>query len=363
MKVVICWPQISAYMAACWRALARCEGVSVFVLAFSAERDAAFSQATMAGLSCELLDPVKRQDAAYVRECVAAQSPDVVVIPGWLHAPYSALAMDPALASVKFVMGIDTPFSGSWRQRLARLKIGRLIDRMDLVVVAGERAFRLARYLKVPEEKILRGVYGYDDESLAHVQQERAADWPRSFLYVGRYVEDKAIDVLLEGYARYRNAVDGAWPLTCCGTGEMDWAMGGAAGVTDVGFVQPGELPEILLRHGVFVLASRFEPWGVALAEAMASGLPAICTEACGASIDLVRHLHNGVLIPTDDAEALARAMGWMHAHADRLPEMGRRAREFAIPFSAQRWAERWHERLLRLNRSRFTAKNPTAPR
>jgi glycosyltransferase involved in cell wall biosynthesis len=350
MKVVICWPQISGYMAACWRALARCEGVSLFVLAFSAERDAAFSQATMAGLNCELLDPVRRHDSAYVRERVAAQSPDVIVIPGWLHAPYSALAMDPALASVKFVMGIDTPFSGSWRQRLARLKIGRLIDRMDLVVVAGERAFQLARYLKVPEGKILRGVYGYDDELLAIVQQERSPDWPRSFLYVGRYVQDKAIDVLLEGYARYRKGASGPWPLTCCGTGPMATAVGAAPGVTDLGFVQPAELPRILLQHGVFVLASRFEPWGVALTEAMASGLPAICTEACGASIDLVRHLHNGLLIPTDDAGALSDAMGWMQAHADQLPEMGRRAREFAVAFSAQRWAQRWCERLLRLN-------------
>jgi glycosyltransferase involved in cell wall biosynthesis len=350
MKIVICWPQISGYMAACWRALARCEGVSLFVLAFSAERDAAFSHATMAGLSCELLDPIKRHDSAYVHLRVAAQSPDVIVIPGWLHAPYSALAMDPAFASVSFVMGIDTPFSGSLRQRVARLKIGRLIDRMDLVVVAGERAFQLARYLKVPEGKILRGVYGYDDELLPYVQQERQPDWPRSFLYVGRYVQDKAIDVLLEGYAQYRKEVDGPWPLTCCGTGPMATAVAGAPGVTNLGFVQPTELPRILLHHGVFVLASRLEPWGVALAEAMASGLPAICTEACGASIDLVRHLHNGMLIPTDDAQALAEAMGWMHAHADQLPEMGRRAREFAIPFSAQQWASRWHERLTRLH-------------
>jgi glycosyltransferase involved in cell wall biosynthesis len=126
----------------------------------------------------------------------------------------------------------------------------------------------------------------------------------------------------------------------------MATAVAGAPGVTDLGFVQPAELPGILLHHGVFVLASRFEPWGVALAEAMASGLPAICTEACGASIDLVRHLHNGLLIPTEDAGALAQAMGWMQAHADQLPEMGRRAREFAVAFASEEWAGRWHERL-----------------
>jgi glycosyltransferase involved in cell wall biosynthesis len=351
MRVVICWPQISGYMAACWRALAKCDGISLFVLAFSAERDAAFSQATMAGLDFELLDPIKRHDVAYVRDRVAAQRPDIVVIPGWLHPPYSALANDPAMTSVKFVMGIDTSFTGSWRQRLARLKIGRLIDRMDLVVVAGERAFQLARHLNVPEAKILRGVYGYDDELLRYVQEERTPDWPRGFLYVGRYVHEKAIDVLQDGFMQYRASVDDPWPLTCCGMGPMAKAVAAAPGVANLGFVQPADLPRILLQHGAFVFVSRFEPWGVALAEAMASGLPPICSEACGASVELVRHLHNGLLIPTENPSALAEAMRWMHSHHDQLPEMGRRAREFALPFAAERWAQRWDERLKRLVR------------
>jgi len=351
MKVVICWSHVSGYMAACWRALANCKEVQLSVIAFAPEGDAAFSHQIMAGLSCELLDPIKRNDASYVLERVRLLHPDVVVIPGWLHPPYVAAANGSELASVPFVMGIDTSFTGSWRQRLGRLKIGRLIDRMDLIVVAGERSFQLARSLKVPEAKILRGVYGYDDQRLTFVQEERLKDWPRSFLYVGRYVPEKAIDVLLDGYARYRRLVAGPWPLTCCGSGAMAAAIAGAPGVVDYGFLQPPEMPRVLLKHGAFVLVSRFEPWGVALAEAMASGLPAICSEACGASVELVRHLHNGLLVPTEDPSALADAMRWMHMHHDQLSEMGRRAREFAIPYAAERWAERWYERLKRHSR------------
>ena len=346
MKVVICWSHVSGYMAACWRALAKREGVQLHVIAFAPEGDAAFSQNIMEGLSCELLDPVKRNDAAYVRDCVASHAPDVVVIPGWLHHPYVLLANEAKLKQARFVMGIDTSFTGSWRQRVARLKVGRLIDRMDLIVVAGERAFHLARSLKVPEAKILRGVYGYDDEPLAPIHKERSADWPRSFLYVGRYVHEKSIDVLLDAYSRYRDVVDAPWPLACCGTGVMGKEIRAATGVTDHGFIQPSELPRVLLQHGAFIFPSRFEPWGVALAEAMASGLPAICSEACGASVELIRHLHNGLLIPTNDADALANAMCWMHQNPARLPEMGCQARAFAIPFAAERWAERWHERL-----------------
>jgi len=174
-------------------------------------------------------------------------------------------------------------------------------------------------------------------------------DWPRKFLYVGRYVHEKAIDVLQEGFLRYRKSVDDPWSLTCCGTGVLTKAIAAAPGVANIGFVQPAELPRIMLVHGAFVFVSRFEPWGVALAEAMASGLPAICSEACGASVELIRHLHNGLLIPTEDPSALAEAMLWMHSHHNRLPEMGRHAREFALPFAAEQWAQRWYDRLNRL--------------
>jgi glycosyltransferase involved in cell wall biosynthesis len=351
MKVVICWSHVSGYMAACWRALAERPDVELSIIAFAPEGDAAFSQSIMAGLRYELLDPIKRNDSDYIRERVSSLAPDVVVIPGWLHPPYVALASDSKLQRVRFVMGIDTSFTGSWRQRLARLKIGKLIDRMDLVVVAGERAFQLAKHLKVPDAKILRGVYGYDDRWLALTQQERSKDWPRHFLYVGRYVPEKAIGVLLDGYSRYRDSVDDPWPLTCCGTGPMAHTIAAAKGVLNLGFIQPADLPNLFLKHGAFVFVSRFEPWGVALAEAMASGLPAICSEAVGASVELVRHLHNGLLIATDHASALADAMRWMHEHYDRLPEMGQRAREFAMPFAAQRWAERWHERMTHIIR------------
>ena len=54
------------------------------------------------------------------------------------------------------------------------------------------------------------------------------------------------------------------------------------------------------------------------LAEAAASGLPLICTTACGAGVDLVRPVFNGLLTGPGDVEGLARAMRWMHEHEDR---------------------------------------------
>ena len=342
MKVVICWSHVSGYMAACWRALAAKPEIELHVIAFAPEGNAAFAPAVVSGLHCELVNHNQRDDADFIAARVIEAKPDVVMIPGWLHRPYSALAREKELANARFVMGIDTSYTGSIRQRLGRVKVGRLIDRMDLVVVAGERAFQLARALRVAEAKILRGVYGYDDVPLAEVSRQRESPLPRKFLYVGRYVPEKGLDVLFGAYEKYRSTVSDPWALNCAGKGPIPMS----GGAVDLGFVQPAELPALLLEHGVGILVSRFEPWGVALAEAMASGMPVIASEACGGSVELVRHLHNGLIVPTGDVDATADAMRWVHEHAGVLPEMGKRARGFALAYSAEAWAERMFARI-----------------
>ena len=151
----------------------------------------------------------------------------------------------------------------------------------------------------------------------------------------------------MSAYAEYRRGVANPWGLTCCGTGEAAWLLCHQPGVTDAGFTQPAEQPGVFARHGAFVLASKFEPWGVVLAEAAASGMPLVCTTACGAAADLVRPYYNGLLTTAGDVAGLARALRWIHDHEEELPAMGRRGQAFAAAFSAQAWAARWQQYLL----------------
>src|SRR5207244_257164 len=65
----------------------------------------------------------------------------------------------------------------------------------------------------------------------------------------------------------------------------------------------------------VFVLASRFEGYGMALAEAIAHGLPVVSTMA-GVAIPDTVPAGTGLLVPPDDVAALARAL--RHLISDR---------------------------------------------
>lgn len=345
MRIVVCWTDLSGYAAACFRALAARKDVDLLAVLYGPrkELDQGFTADLLGGLNVRLLGVEERHDKELVRSIVAAHKPQVVVVPGWLHPPYKRLASLGEFADTRFVMCMDNPWKNTIRQRLGRFKVGGYIKRMNAILVAGERAWQFARRLGAPESKIYRGVYGFDLPAFKDVYERRLAlgPWPRRFLFMGRYVPVKGLGYLLEAYRKYRSLVSDPWPFTFCGQGPLQKEIAAEPGVEDRGFIQPSDQSEVMARHGVFVLSSTYEPWGVALAEAMASGLPAICTEAVGAGVDLVRACYNGLTVPTHDVAGLTDGLKWMHDHYDRLPEMGRHAREYGSAHSAELWAER----------------------
>jgi len=154
MRIVICWGGVSGYMAACWRELASRAGVDLLVFNFRRQLDTAFNdEQVMAGIPHRML-PIDHPDAAgAIRQMILDHRADVVSLSGWVAPAYLDVAHDPALANIPLVMVMDTPLRRTWRQRLARLKVGRYVDRMSRVIVPGERAWQYARFLDVPEHK------------------------------------------------------------------------------------------------------------------------------------------------------------------------------------------------------------------
>lgn len=343
MRITYCWTEPSGYLAACISELASRPGVEVSLLTWETDASAPFSGDTLRGARGRVLSRAERNEPGLVERLVAATSPEVVFISGWAHGPYTALLASPRLAGAKFIMGADTPIRFDWRQRLAPFRIGGLLRRLDGVVVPGERGYQLMRYWGVPGGKITRLLYGIDYRLFASPAAGRfaaPAGWPRAFLFAGRYVDVKGIDVLVEAYRAYRAAVPDPWPLQTCGTGPLAALLAAEPGVTDLGFLQPPDLAQAFQRAGVFVLPSRHEPWGQVIVEAAAAGLPVVCTQACGAGADMIRDFHTGLMVPAGDARRLAEALLWMHANHARLAPMGADAQVAAAAYSAERWAD-----------------------
>ena len=134
-------------------------------------------------------------------------------------------------------------------------------------------------------------------------------------LSVGSVVPGKGYDLLIAALA---GIPDLTWRLTIVGdrtrnpaaAARLDAdisARGLGDRVTVLGALPPERVMELYLESDVFVLASRFESYGMALAEAIAHGLPVVSTRA-GAIPDTIP-AGASLLVPPNDVAALADAL------------------------------------------------------
>jgi len=111
-------------------------------------------------------------------------------------------------------------------------------------------------------------------------------------------------------------------------------------GVECVGFIQPEDLPGVFGQATALILPSRFEPHGVIVQEAAATGLAIICSDAVGAGDLFVRSGLNGMIFETGSVSGLAEALVEMHGwDAADLTEASMTSRSLALQFTPRGWA------------------------
>jgi glycosyltransferase involved in cell wall biosynthesis len=338
-RIAVLWDSLSGYMHAQLTALAAA-GADVLVFHRTLQADAPFDQDGVT----RSIDARAWSEAPNEAELEAALDdfdPDAVLVISWHVGPYRRAARRRRGRTLR-VLCMDNQWWGTPKQ-WAGVAISRQVLRpaYDCAFVAGERQAAFARRLGFPAERTLWGLYVGDTPSFERVAADRHDNLPpEAFLFVGRLAPEKGIDVLADGYRRYRAAVERPWPLIVAGVGPELHQLAGGEGVELLGFVQPGDLPGVVARAGCLVLPSRFEPWGVAVHEAAAAGLPIVCTWVCGASTRFVLDGYNGVVISPGDAAGLAAGLARVSTASDaERAAMGLGSTLLARQLSPARWA------------------------
>jgi glycosyltransferase involved in cell wall biosynthesis len=104
------------------------------------------------------------------------------------------------------------------------------------------------------------------------------------------------------------------------------------------------DIPRLLNTTDILVCPSDFETYGMAIVEAMASGVPVVSTSVGGPS-ETVREGETGFLVPPGDPETLSARILQLAAQPEQRQEFGRRARAraerlYALGSSARALAE-----------------------
>ena len=246
----------------------------------------------------------------------------------------------------------------------------RIIKKLNGAICGGKLHRDYLIELGMPEENIY---FGYDvvnndffkEKSLVAAKNDefnrRQHDLPRNyFVTSSRFVRKKNLIRLLDAYKIYRNMFESEqnkslhktkmetpWGLVLCGDGSQKRKLvkkverENIIGVKFAGSKEPEELALYYGLASAFILASTQEQWGLAINEAMASGLPILTTSVAGAGQELVEDGVNGYKFDPLDVGRLARLMLAMtNLGQKKLAEMGKKSREKITAYSPEYFAE-----------------------
>ena len=166
----------------------------------------------------------------------------------------------------------------------------------------------------------------------------------RFLLYVGRLVRAKGVLDLLEAYASLEPQVRSELGLVFAGDGPLRAELQAAAQsifpgcVHFAGFVDRDDLASYYSLAECLVLPTHSDTWGMVVNEAMACGLPVICTRIAGCAADLVRA--NGLLVSPRNISELAAAMQKMAADSGLRARMSVESRRLIQNYSPEYCAD-----------------------
>ncbi|MFN7919392.1 MAG: glycosyltransferase [Bryobacteraceae bacterium] len=203
------------------------------------------------------------------------------------------------------------------------------------VMGTGTPALRELERMGCPREKLVDFPYCIDTSRYRFSPPAGAT--PIRFVSSGRLIADKGYEIALRALARVFEGRTGAFHYAIAGGGpdrdrlaRLTAELGIAESVTFEGWLEPGAVPVFLEGRHFFLHPARFEPYGVAILEAMASGALVIASAGAAAAVDC--GAEDAFLHQAGDAESLAAAMRAAIALGDH--------ERFAKAARARQWLE-----------------------
>ncbi|MFC5458360.1 glycosyltransferase family 4 protein [Massilia niabensis] len=118
-----------------------------------------------------------------------------------------------------------------------------------------------------------------------------------------------------------------------------------------------GNVGEWYARADLYVMTSRSEGFPMALAEALAHGVPAVSFDCDTGPRDIIRHGVDGLLVPANDTAALTEALDRVMGDANLREQLAARAPEARARFSIEKIAGMWEELFAELSDTRVLPK------
>ncbi|GGM81403.1 hypothetical protein GCM10010967_11560 [Dyadobacter beijingensis] len=269
--------------------------------------------------------------------------PGIVYLNGYYDPSYWLVMAYCKSRNIKIVLDFESSEISRrrvwWKEDLKKI----FLSQCDALVCLGQKAAEYAQKLGVPRNRIMsvKNV-GVDNDALLEIftrelplreQRKAKTGLPKyNFLYAGRFVERKNLDMFIRAFHEAKNSAANGheWGLILSGEGnqkpKLQELVRSLGGDNWAQWMEPCEWYEVPIRYtlaDVAVLPSTFEPFGFVTNEAMVYSMPILVSERCGSAHDLVIDGLNGFRFdPHNEADFTGKLL-WFMDHPAKFRQMG----------------------------------------
>lgn len=335
-----------------WRTAARDLGWTPLALQLFAKPDLYQWQSTLVqdpgffdlGLETAGRDALRWRDVPRLLKTLRDLRPDVVVVNGWGMRDAVLTHLWCRLRGIARVLVTDSQ-AIDFKRTAYKEQIKREIIRgVGSAFVAGAPHRRYAADLGVPPARITDGCDVVDNAHFALAREQRRAGGYR-LLSVTRLAEQKNLLGAGGAFMSFINQrpVDEPWCWSIAGYGPLESAVqamadGSGGRIRLLGAVEYADLPATFSHADLYWQPSQWEPWGLAVNEAMAAGLPVLVSNRCGCQEDLVNAQTGWTFDPDDEQDMVRALMAAADAH-HQWPTMGRAANAHITDWGLERFS------------------------
>lgn len=208
------------------------------------------------------------------------------------------------------------------------------IDETDYFLVPSKFVKKSLVFSGIKPEKIYIVPYGVDANLFKFSKRRKnISEGPLELLFVGECSYRKGINFLLEAVEKRQGKVN----LTVVGgyqnIMELYQKYQKKSNIKFLGRIAHDKLPDIYASADIFVLPSLSEGMSLVGLEAMASGLPLLCSKNCGVN-DVVVENENGWILNNISEDSIIQSIDSINAVREKIPMMGINARQTAEQYN-----------------------------
>lgn len=246
-----------------------------------------------------------------------------------------------------------TERTAQWYRTAYRRLILRLTDAM---CCNGRLCVEYVRWLGMPSSRITTGHMAADTEVMRekaeqltlarrHMLRQQWSIKGPVFLYVGQFIPRKGIRQLLDAWTEFERDSSNRGTLVLVGEGPLSdqlyqqTARRNLQRVRFLGRVEYDNLATVYAVSDILVMPTLEDNWSLVVPEAMACGLPVLCSKYNGCWPELVKKEENGWVFDPQSPKDFLEKLQYCVERRDQLKNMGEESKKIIAEHSPARAA------------------------